>query len=301
MKKIFTLFAAAVFAAGMAFADGSYGIAVNGTTYYAGTENPSPGDPSFKEFMVLGLSLNAGDKFQLWDPSGNDGKGAGWAVDLDGASVSAIKRDGDHYECSEAGCFDFYIKLKYGADQLYVGAGGCGTPTGTPISGGDNPGGGQGGGQGGGTSDDAYWYWKGYVDGVDLNNEIDGGLFDGGISEITVNDAGYIFVVYQVHDVPGVQYMAPTYSDATHSTMTTSGVDKLKIPAGTYTLYLYDNGDGTVELSREPLAGKTLVGGGKSAVENTTIQSRVTKTIINGQVVILKDGVRYNLLGSQLQ
>ena len=58
MKKIFTLFSTVLFAAGM-FAQ-SYGIAVNGTTYYAGTQNLSPLDPSFQEYMVLGLAVPAG-------------------------------------------------------------------------------------------------------------------------------------------------------------------------------------------------------------------------------------------------
>ena len=285
MKKIFTLFAAAMMAVGMSAA--SYGIMVNGSDYHAGEANPTPADPSFQEYMVLGLDLKAGDKCQLYD---NDNQ-AGWAVPLDDASTENITLSDNKYNINKDGKYDFYIKLKYGADQLYVGY----------TENGGGQGGGQGGQQGGGSSDDAYWYWKGYVDGVDLNNEIEGGLFDGGMSEITVNDKGYIFVVYQVHGVPGQQYMAAQYSEATHCTMLTSGGEKLFIPAGTHTLYLYDNGDGTVELSREPLAGKSLVGGGKSAVENTTIQSRVSKTIINGQVVIIKDGIRYNLLGAQVQ
>lgn len=277
MKKIFTLFAAAMMAVGMSAAN--YGIMVNGSDYHAGDENPTPADPSFKEYMVLGLDLKAGDKCQLYDKDNE----AGWAVPLDGASTENITLSDNQYNINKDGKYDFYIKLKYGEDQLYVGYT-------------EN-----GGGQGGGTSDDAYWYWKGYVDGVDLNNEIEGGLFDGGISEITVNSAGYIFVVYQVHGVPGVQYMAAAYSEATHCTMLTSGGEKLMIPAGTHTLYLYDNGDGTVELSREQLAGKTLVDGGKSAVENTTTRSNIKKMIVNGQVVIVKDGVRYNLLGAEVR
>lgn len=300
MKKIFTLFAATVFAVGM-FA-GNFGILVNGKTYYQADpfgEQDFQGRDQYK----TSVSLNQGDKWCIYDA---DNK-APFTIAMEAGEGSAkgnFTESTDAATCNVAGCYDFYIKLKWEDNSLWVQAGENCSSTGTDISGGqgggDNPGG-QGGGQGGGTSDDSYWYWKGYVDGVDLNNEIEGGLFDGGISEITVNDAGYIFVVYQVHGVPGVQYMASAYSDATHCTMTTSGGEKLKIPAGTYTLYLYDNGDGTVELSREQLAGKTLVDGGKSAVENTTISTKITKTIINGQVVIIKDGVRYNLLGAQLQ
>ena len=41
--------------------------------------------------------------------------------------------------------------------------------------------------------------------------------------------------------------------------------------------------------------------GDEDAVENTTIKANTIKTIENGQVVIIKDGIRYNLLGAQLQ
>lgn len=295
MKKFFIFVAMLAMGMSAAYADcqdGPYGLKINGSQV---VDAPKFGEPDAQgrvQYKASCVALNVGDEIQLVNQSCD----ATWMVDIDPyGSYQNFEggKSANKLTCKVAGSYDFYIKMKSGDDLVYIGPGeGC--------DGGQ--GGGQGGGQqGGGTSEDAYWYWKGYVDGVDLNNEIEGGLFDGGISEITVNDKGYIFVVYQVHGVPGQQYMAAQYSEATHCTMLTSGGEKLFIPAGTHTLYLYDNGDGTVELSREPLAGKSLVGGGKSAVENTTIQSRVSKTIINGQVVIIKDGIRYNLLGAQLQ
>ena len=39
----------------------------------------------------------------------------------------------------------------------------------------------------------------------------------------------------------------------------------------------------------------------EDAVETPTVKANITKTIENGQVVLIKDGVRYNLLGAQLQ
>ncbi len=36
------------------------------------------------------------------------------------------------------------------------------------------------------------------------------------------------------------------------------------------------------------------------AIENTTVKSKAVKTIENGQLIILKNGVRYNALGAQL-
>jgi len=266
----------------------SYGIMINGSDFHAGELNPNPGDPSFTEYMILGVQVAEGATLQLWD---QDNK-AGWAVDLDGASTTKIVKDGDHYVCNAAGCYDFYIKLKFNADQLYIGETEC-----------DGGQGGQGGQ--GGTTGDAYWYWKGFVDNVELNNEMEGGVFDGGLSEITVNEAGYIFVVYQVHGVPGVQYMTDGWlgTELTHATMSNCGTctngNKLYIPAGTYTLYLYDNGDGTVELSREPLAGKTLVGGAQ-AIENTEVAEKAHKVIIDGQLRIVRGEKIFDTIGRQL-
>jgi hypothetical protein len=41
--------------------------------------------------------------------------------------------------------------------------------------------------------------------------------------------------------------------------------------------------------------------GGATAVENTTVSEKAVKTIVDGQIVIIKNGVRYNTLGAQLR
>ncbi len=117
MKKTILLTMAFVWA--MALNAASYGIMINSSDYHDGVKNPTPGDPSFEEYMVLNVSVSAGDKLQLWDKDNH----AGWAVTLDGASVAGISRDGDHYNCTVDGCYDFYIKIKYPNDQLYIGKG----------------------------------------------------------------------------------------------------------------------------------------------------------------------------------
>ncbi len=115
-----------VLAAMSFYAWAGYGILVNGCQYYAGTQNPNPGDPSFQEYMCLGLNLNSGDALCLYDDS-NGGK---WVVDLDPASVKAFTKGNSSYSCTTTGIYDFYIKLKYQQDQLYVGNGsGKATPT----------------------------------------------------------------------------------------------------------------------------------------------------------------------------
>ena len=138
MKRL-SLFLTAVLCTAMSYAQ-NYGILVNSKMYYAGQENLTPLDPSFQEFMVLGLSLNAGDKCQLYDGDYS----AAWVVNLDGNSTTDIVKNGEFYNVNKAGCYDFYIKLKYGEDQLYIGGNAkCQSPTGIDIT--------QGGGGGGGS------------------------------------------------------------------------------------------------------------------------------------------------------
>ena len=115
----------------------SYGILINGSTYYEGTLNSGALDPNFTEYMALGVPVSDGDRLQLYDKENT----AGWVVTLDNASTTAITLSGENYVCSASGCYDFYIKLKIGADQLYIGAatGDCSGNKGEQIGGGSDP------------------------------------------------------------------------------------------------------------------------------------------------------------------
>lgn len=115
MKRLSLFVLLLLVCAGMSAA--SYGILVNGNYYFAGTKNKSPMDPSLEEWQALGVPVEAGDELQLYDRENN----AAWAVTLDTWSVAGFSVAGDHYTCTVSGCYDFYIKLKWQADQLYVG------------------------------------------------------------------------------------------------------------------------------------------------------------------------------------
>lgn len=294
MKKIFTLCAAALMAVSL-FGQ-SYGILVNGKMYYQG-EALGEKDYQGREQFKASVSLAQGDKWCIYDATNK----ASFTIAMesgDGSAKGNFTEGADAATCNVAGCYDFYIKLKWEDNSLWVQAGSNCSATGVDIST-DTP------GPGPQPSGDAYWYWKGYVDGVELNNEMEGGIFYDGLSEISVNEAGYIFVVYQVQGVPGVQYMTDGWlgTDLTHATMSNCGTcdngNKLYIPAGTHTLYLYDNGNGTVELSREPLAGKTLVGGTQN-IENTRVMPKAGKVIIDGELRIVHGDKIFDATGRQL-
>ena len=128
MRKFLSLIFA-VFMTVMAFGQ-SYGILVNGTTYFAGTPKGINFE-GYDEFLAP-VQLKAGDYCQLYDADNE----AAWAVDLNPYSVEGFTRNGDHYEVAVTGCYDFYIQLKYGADRLYIGNGSdCGE--GVTIGGGE--------------------------------------------------------------------------------------------------------------------------------------------------------------------
>ena len=136
-------------------------------------------------------------------------------------------------------------------------------------------GGEQGGGQQGGGSDcgssDHLWYFKGWVNNADIEGIDSDNVFEGGMANFNFTaEKNYVFVIYQVHGVAGVQYMATAgnvVEGVTHATLSPSGSGKFVIPAGTKKVYLYDNGNNTVEISTQPMSGKTLIDACLTAVE----------------------------------
>lgn len=114
MRKLLSILFVSLFAIST-FAD-NYGILVNGKTYFAG--EPAGEYEGFNQYLAH-VSVKAGDYCQLYDA---DFKSR-WAVDLNSYSVSGFKREGNKYVVSVTGCYDFYLKLKYEQDELYIGNG----------------------------------------------------------------------------------------------------------------------------------------------------------------------------------
>ena len=106
----------------------SYGILVNGKIYFAGSYTDE--FEGFTQYLAH-VQVKSGDYCQLYDAENK----AAWAVDVNQYSESGFTRDGDRINITATGCYDFYIKLKYEADELYIGPGSnCGE--GQDISGG---------------------------------------------------------------------------------------------------------------------------------------------------------------------
>lgn len=168
----------------------------------------------------------------------------------------------------------------------------------TYSDGGNNPGTNPGTNPGGNTQEgNPRYYYKGYIDNEDVE-PTDATLFEGGMAQLTVLENAYIFVLFQVDGQQGVQYMTASYVDGpTHATLLTTGSEKMHVGKGQYTLYLYDNGNGTLELSTQPIAGKTLVSGAANAIEDIQADAKAAKVMRDGKVYIVRDGVSYDMLG----
>ena len=295
MKKIYALMAAMLFAAGTFAA--SYGILVNGTTYFAGELTGE--FEGFTQYLAH-VQVSNGDKLQLCDAENK----AVWAVDLNTYSEPGFTRDGDHYNVTVSGCYDFYIKLKYEQDELYIGPGSnCGE--GIDISGQ----GGQGGGQGGGEDDDINYYAIGWINGADHGEAAydvfeDDFMFDDGKLTIDCQMGSYICI----KDHMGNYYHSRTETTIADTQVTLewnngwTGGQKWAIPEGmNYIIIRSATYKGQIKLERVDKATYDAYHyGNHQAIENTPAAEKAHKVIIDGQLRIVRGGRTFDATGREL-
>ena len=290
MKKIFTLLAAvAVAACAMA---GSYGILVNGTTYFAG--EPAGEFEGFQQYLAH-VQVKSGDFCQLCDAENK----AVWAVDINPASVEGFTRNGNQYSVTTDGCFDFYIKLKYEQDELYIGPGSnCGE--GIDISGGGQ------GGQGG--DEDVDFYAIGWINGADHGEAAydvyeDQYLFVDGKLTIDCQMGSYI----AIKDHLGNFYYSKTETTIANESVTMDwangwqGCQKWAIPEGVNYIIIRDAAcKGQIKLERVDKATYDAYHYGTQGVENTTVSNKAHKVIIDGQLRIVRGDKIFDATGREL-
>ena len=295
MKKTFVMMAAMMVSVLMQAA--SYGILVNGNTYFAGTHTDD--FEGFQQYLAH-VQLNAGDYCQLCDAENR----AVWAVDLNPASVAGFTRNGDKYEVSVSGCYDFYIKLKYQADELYIGPGSnCGE--GVDISG-------QGGGQGGGGGeevDDVNYYAMGWINAADAGETAydtydDNLLFIDGKLTINCKYGSYIGIKDHM-----CNYYYFRGTDDCHEDMVSlewangwSPCKKWAIPEGiNYIIMRSASYKNQIVLERVDKATYDAYHfGGSQAIENTEVTEKAHKVIIDGQLRIVRGGRTFDATGREL-
>ena len=288
MKKIFMLMAALVCAAGL-FAQ-SYGVLVNGKVYYPGTKVDE--FEGFQQYLAH-VQVASGDQLQLCDAENR----AVWVVDLNPASVDGITREGDIYKATVSGCYDFYIKLKYQADELYIGAGtDCGE--GIDISGLDDV-----------DEDDVNYYAIGWINGAD-NGEAaydlydDNMLFVDGKLTIDCQMGSYI----AVKDHKGNFYYSRTQTTIENNTVTMdwangwSGCEKWAIPEGVnYIIIRSAKFKDHIQLERVDKATYDAYHySGSQAIENTEVSEKAHKVIIDGQLRIVRGNRVFDATGREL-
>ena len=292
MKKIFSIFAAALMTLSMSAA--SYGILVNGNTYFAGTHTDD--FEGFQQYLAH-VQLNAGDYCQLCDAENR----AVWAVDLNPASVAGFTRNGDKYEVSVSGCYDFYIKLKYQEDELYIGPGSdCGE--GVDISGG------QGQGGGGGEDEDVNYYAIGWINGADHGEAAyetyeDEYLFVDGKLTIDCQMGSYI----AIKDHMGNFYYSKTETTIANESVTMDwangwqGCQKWAIPEGVNYIIIrsaaYKN---KLVLERVDKATYDAYHYNPQGIEKTEVTEKAHKVIIDGQLRIVRGDKIFDATGRQL-
>jgi len=289
MKKIFSIFAAALMTLSMSAA--SYGILVNGNTYFAGTHTDD--FEGFQQYLAH-VQLSAGDYCQLCDAENR----AVWAVDLNPASVAGFTRNGDKYEVSVSGCYDFYIKLKYQQDELYIGNGSdCGS--GQNIDGGD-PGTDPGSDPNPiepGEVDDVNFYAIGWINGADH-----------GETAYDEFDDTYLFQDGKLaHN--GNFYYSRTETTIANTSVQMDwangwpGGQKWAIPEGVnYIIILSAQAKGSIVMERVDKATFDAyhINNDHEAVENTAVTEKARKVMIDGQLRIVRGDKVFDATGREL-
>lgn len=305
MKKMYVLFAALLTTLSMSAA--SYGILVNGKTYFAGTQVDE--FEGFQQYLAH-VPVQNGDKIQLCDAENK----AVWAVTLNAASVTGFTLDNDHYNVSVDGCYDFYIKIKYQQDQLYIGPGSATCGEGIDISGqggGDNPGG-QGGGDnpgGQGGDEDVNYYAIGWINGADHGEAAydvyeDEFLFVDGKLTIDCQMGSYI----AIKDHLGNFYYSKTQTTIANESVTMdwangwAGCEKWAIPQGVnYIIIRSAICKGQIKLERVDKATYDAYHFSNTQdLENTAISKKARKVIIDGQLRIVRGDKIYDATGREL-
>ena len=334
MRKTFMLFAALV-----------CGLIANAKTVYFNPDIWKVDEPEYFVHSWTGTDTNVKDFkmnfvsdgiYSVDVPDGNENiifvrmpKGSqalDWKTKWNQTSDLKIPSDKNQYNITG-------WKENDGTWSVYSGSGNQGGGNqGGGNQGGGNDGGNQGGNQGGGTASTMDYYLKGYrgKTSKDIETPTAEELFEGGKLTYTFEGddkgLGYFFIMAcEPGQVIGQGYMLKEYTDASHATLyyqpTTGASQKLGVKAGTVTFYLYDNGDGTLELSTEPLSGKTLVGGGSGdsgsgsgetqpggedkkpdnqAVENTPVVQKAHKVFVDGQLRIIRGDMMFDATGRKL-
>ena len=92
--------------------ENAYGLMINGTTFVKAELNPATAN----EYMALGVELTAGQTLQVFDKANN----VGWVITNWNEGSYQFTIENDKYVVTETAKYDFYFKLDFGNDYIYV-------------------------------------------------------------------------------------------------------------------------------------------------------------------------------------
>jgi len=301
MKKILAFFAAMWMTLSVSAA--SYGILVNGTTYYEATAL-SEKDYQERDQYYVGVNLQSGDKWCVYDATNK----ASFTIAIEsgeGSAKSSFTEGAETATCNTAGCYDFYIKLKWEDNSLWVQSGSNCSSSGVDISG-------QGGGtEGGGTDvdeEDVNYYAIGWINGADVGETAydvydDNYLFVDGKLTIECQMGSYI----AIKDHKGNFYYAEGATGATGSSVTLKWANgwkpcqKWAILEGTqYIIMRSAKFKGEIKLECVDKATYDAYSYNPQGIENTSVKTKAYKTIIDGQLRIIRGDKMFDATGRQL-
>ncbi|MBR1923534.1 MAG: chitobiase/beta-hexosaminidase C-terminal domain-containing protein [Paludibacteraceae bacterium] len=99
-----------------------YGIRKEDGTYISGQKNTAYIGQGV-EYMMLGISLQAGERFQLCDSCNSMST---WVENLDGASTMCVSKDDSWYTATETAQYDIYLKMiDFGNNVVFIGSDNC--------------------------------------------------------------------------------------------------------------------------------------------------------------------------------
>ncbi len=142
------------------------------------------------------------------------------------------------------------------------------------------------------------YYLVGTFDGVNTWDKQEKYLFSGEPLKLTTTFTATSYVCITTNT--NKWYHSDAYVDATAATtgqaiLLEGKSEKMGVPAGEITFTLLENSDGTLTLSFAEKSAST-------ALENAEAQKvEARKVIENGQIYIIRNGVRYNALGAQVK
>ena len=288
----------------MSMSAATYGILVNDKMFYEAAPLGNK-DYQNRDQYLASVSLQQGDKWCIYDET-NKAKFV-IAMESGDGSAKANFTEGEQFAtCNVAGCYDFYIKLKWEDNSMWVQSGTDCSATGRDISGG----GGSDPEPGPGGDEDADFYAIGWINGADHGESAydvyeDEFLFVDG--KLTINCTMGSYICIKDHMGNFYRSRKPTTIADTQVTFEWqngwAGGEKWAIPEGiNYIIIRSATFKGNIVLERVDKATyDAYQWGNKQGIDNTEVAEKAHKVIVDGQLLIIRGDKAFDATGREVR